>query len=124
MGIGTFFIAHIINNAEVDVQGKAIAWAVVVGIWVFFRFLPVVGAQITGAETSTYLILGTLVEDTDYSHIPIVLILIAILSGGLGVGTFFLVQWALTSGLVFITYLICTLLTLWGGVSFVKSFFS
>ena len=122
LAIGTYFLVPLIENTSNSSESEAIAWAWVVGLWVFFRFLPIIGAQITGAETHTYLIFGTLIEETDYSHIPKIIGLLALGSFLLAAGTAVLLNWAIPNDLSFFKYLICTILTIWGGTSFVKSF--
>ena len=129
LGIGTFFIAAnaTIHAPENNVGNMAGMWALIVGGWVFFRFLPLIMTALVHKETHTYLILGTLIEETDYTGalfcMVLILIGITLLAGVFAIGAYVLMAWAFSNNLDFVKYIVCGLLTLWGGGSFVKSFF-
>ena len=135
LAIGSFFVTHEINSfvkAGIPIEDftdnvidtGAIAFGIMITVWVFFRYLPIVAAGFSQVETKTYLILGTLVEESDGGAGAggLALFITAIVSGGLGIGTFFLMNFALCHSLFFIGYIISSILTIWGISAVVKSF--
>ena len=136
LGGASFFVTYIINLivkdsviVDSDVEAGAIdeaamLFGVMVGVWVIFRFLPLVAAGFREVETSTYLIFGTLVEESDNGATAGCFALgITLVAGvGLGVGAYFLMNFAYYNSLYFIGYIISSILTVWGIVSFIKSF--
>ena len=125
LGVGTYFAATSFNGwQEESIVLIPFAYAIMVGMWVFFRYLPLIGTGITGAERRTYLIFGTLWEEFDYGKVPILLVFVLILAALFGVGTFFLMSWAISLEFFWIGYVVCTILTLWGIGSFIKSLFN
>ena len=137
LGGASFFGAYYINSlAKNDVifapdieagviDQAAILYGLMVGVWVIVRFLPLVAAGFREVETSTYLILGTLIEESDNGATAGCFALggTLIIGGGLGVGAYFLMNFALSNSLYFIGYIVSALLTVWGIISFIKSFF-
>lgn len=135
-GIASFFGTHYINRLvesevifapAIDagvIDQASMLFGLMVGIWVFIRFLPFVAAGFQIVETSTYLILGTLVEESDNGATSGCFALggAIFVSAGLGVGAYFLMNFAYCNSLYFIGYIVSALLTVWGGVSTVKSF--
>ena len=135
LAIGSFFVTHEINSfvkAGVSIEDftdnvvdtGAIAFGIMVTVWIFFRYLPFVAAGFSQVETKTYLILGTLIEESDGGAGAggLALFMTAIVSGGLGIGVYFLMNFALCHSLFFIGYIISSILTIWGISAVVKSF--
>ena len=130
---GTYHINLLVKNNVIfapDIEAgvidqAAMLFGLMVGAWVIIRFLPLVAAGFREVETSTYLILGTLVEESDNGATAGCFALGGTLfvGAGLGVGAYFLMNFAYCNSLYFIGYIISSLLAIWGIVSFVKSFF-
>lgn len=130
---GTYYINSLVKNNVIfapDIEAgvidqAAMLFGIMVGTWVIIRFLPLVAAGFRDVETSTYLILGTLIEESDNGATAGCFALGGTLfvGAGLGVGAYFLMNFAYCNSLYFIGYIISSLLTMWGIVSFIKSFF-
>lgn len=131
LGVGSFFVTRQLNifaqTGEFEVDILAIIFAVMVGAWILIRFLPLIMSGCMDTETSTYLVLGTLLESTEATGCASSLLKCIgtlILAGLLGFGTYFLMNFALCNGLYFIGYIISSLLTAGALAAFIKSFFS
>ena len=108
LGIASFSGTHYINGMvendvifapDIDagvIDQAAMLFGLMVGFWVFVRFLPLVAAGFQIVETSTYLILGTLVEESDNGATSGCFALggAIFVSAGLGVGAYFLMNFA------------------------------
>lgn len=129
---GTYHINLLVKNNIIFapnvgasvIDQAATLYGLMVGVWVIVRFLPLVAAGFREVETSTYLILGTLVEESDNGATAGCFALGGTLfvGAGLGVGAYFLMNFAYCNSLYFIGYIVSALLTVWGVVSTVKSF--
>lgn len=130
---GTYYINSLVKNniiftpdVELGVIDQAsILFGLMVCAWVIIRFLPFIAANFQIVQTSTYLILGTIVEESDNgAGAGVAAFFVVLFAGGaLGVGAYFLINFAYCNSLYFIGYIISSLLTVWGIVSFIKSFF-
>ena len=137
LGIASFFGTYKINllvknnivfvpDVEIGVIDQAsMLFGLMVGAWVIIRFLPFIASGFTYIETSTYLILGTLVEETDNGTTAGCFAMGATLFVGafFGTATYFLMNLALSNALYFVGYIISGILVALGIFSFVKSFF-
>ena len=128
LGIVSFFITSglcaVVKEDATKINTVAILFAVMVAGWYVVRSLPAIVIAAKDEETSTYLILGTLVEETDngVNAMFLCLVIIGIVATVLGIGTAFLMTWALEKSLYFIGYLLSVILTIWGVFSTFKAF--
>lgn len=135
LGIASFFGTHHINGlVESDVifaldidagviDQASMLFGLMVGIWVVIRFLPLVAAAFQVIKTSTYLIMGTLVEESDNGATSGCFALggTIVVAAAMGVGVGFLMNFAYCNSIYFMGYIVSALLTIWGVVAFIKS---
>lgn len=124
IAIALYFIVPNLNqmcytsiSSLTEREGFAVMWTVLFFIMMVVRYLPCLHFD----EKHTYLIFGTLVEDADTPvvgwsvtiGVPLVL----------SVGFYFLVDWMVNNGMMYIGYIAITIFLVWSIVGLVRSFF-
>ncbi len=115
--MATIILTNIcISSDSVDVKSFEIG--LIVGIWFAIRCLPCLSIE---REKNTYLILGTLVEESDSRLVGFGTL--AGVSAVFGLIAYFISNWALNNNVTFIGIVIGVILCIYSLISFIKSFF-